>query len=446
MITMKKSELIKSNIMDLVKEYYIIKEEEKLPSDKIQYAGLVYDHKELINAVSSVLDFRLTHDKYCDEFENLFSNLIDSKHSIFVNSGSSANLLAFMCLTSPLLKDRQICRGDEIITTPSCFPTTVSPIVNYGAIPVFVDIDINTLNIDLSKLEKSLSNKTKAVMIAHTLGNPFNIERVREFCDEYGLWLVSDECDALCAKYNGLDLNKYSDVSTFSFFPAHHFSVGEGGMVCTNNDLLKKIILSMRDWGRDCSCSVGQDNKCGKRFTGVHGLLPYGYDHKYVYSNFGYNLKATEMQAAIGLAQLEKITDFIDKRNSNWDRLYNGLLELSDCFIFQHKENDSAQPSWFAFTLTLKDNVKFNRSDIVNLLEANNIQTRCIFAGNILLHPCSTNLQNGKDYRVVDSLTNSDKVTSDSFFVGVYPKLQKKHIDYMILKIKEFVFERQYGI
>lgn len=439
---MKKSERIRNNILELVKDYYVTKEGEKGASDKVPYAGLVYDDKELVNVVSSSLDFILTYGEYCIGFENKFSEFINVKHSILVSSGSSANLLAFMCLTSPLLKDKRICRGDEVITTSSCFPTTVSPIINYGAVPVFIDVDIKTLNIDVSKLEKAVSGKTKAVMVAHTLGNPFNIKKVREFCDKHSLWLISDECDALGAKYDGLDLNKYSDISTFSFFPAHHLSLGEGGMVCTNDSLLKRIILSMRDWGRECVCIPGQDNSCGNRFTGTHGLLPKGYDHKYVYSHFGYNLKVTEMQASIGLAQLEKVGDFIEKRNNNWCKLHNCFLELSDCFTFQQQEYD-ATPSWFAFALTLKDGVKFNKSDIVNFLEDNKIQTRCLFSGNIILHPCFTDLQNGEDYRIVDSLPNSDKITKDTFFIGVYPGLQSKQIDYMILKIKEFVFRQQ---
>lgn len=817
---MSRSDILRSAILDLVGKYYLSTQEEKELTTKINYAGRVYDQEELINLVSASLDFWLTHGRYCDEFEKNFSETVDTRYSLFVNSGSSANLLAFATLTSPLLEN-YIKRGDEIITVATCFPTTVSPIINFGAVPVFVDIDINTLNIDISKLEQAVSDKTKAVMVAHTLGNPFNVKEVKKFCNKYNLWLISDSCDALGAKFDGLDLSKYSDISTYSLYPAHQIFTGEGGMVCTNDPLLNKIATSIRGWGRECltagtaittdkgiksienitvgeyvlglsgnmkrvshvftntskelisikprnlkelkctpnheimilrggeyswvradgikkndlvvealpksvdqpenlrfnyitlvgkksfsvvlepdlfrlmgywlaegslasglkgksgyssskyksyrvdfafntdelelhsdviylmkkyfgvvgtfrrkgvskgislsfktrkgfeffkqlfgtgasnkklpeifvdysvsggihqlirglwlgdgsfalgrgrceqfsinstsetllnqvrrillkynitgsftersidkhkpsmvggkwikakhvlhglsmygenaekfailvgssvsarkrygngvifvdnyvcypvvklettvltksvsvynleveednsyhaegfivhncQCSTGQDNKCGKRFSGQYGNLPFGYDHKYVYSHLGYNLEATEMQAAIGLAQLKKLPYFIKTRNINWNKLYNGLKDLSDYFIFL-KSEAGAEPSYFGFPITLKNNLRFNRNDITTYLENNNIQTRNVFAGNILSQPCFSSLEENKDYRVIGKLPFSDKVCRDTFFVGVYPGLSDDSINYMISKIREFI-------
>lgn len=421
------SDDIKHIILDLVVEYYKLKRDESIPDVKIHYSGRVYDYNELVSLVSASLDFWLTHGDYCYEFENKFSEFVGTKHSLFVNSGSSANLLAIMGL--------KLNKGDEVITTATCFPTTVSPIVNSGAIPVFVDTDIHTLNIDLTKLESAVSNKTKAVMVAHTLGNPIDMDILKGFCDNHKLWLISDECDALGAKYNGNNLTYYSDISTFSFYPAHHITTGEGGMVCTNNAELYNTMLSMRDWGRDCRCRSGQDNLCGKRFSGTYGKLPYGYDHKYVYSNFGYNLKATEMQGAVGLVQLNKLDGFIIKRNNNWTKYYNGLSNLKDYFIFQDFIENSF-PSRFGFAITLRDGVDFSRNDLVKFLEDNYIQTRMLFSGNLLLHPCFDNFS---DYKISGELYGSNKIAIDTLFVGVYPSLCDDDINYVISRIREFV-------
>jgi|APSaa5957512622_1039677.scaffolds.fasta_scaffold01518_3 CDP-6-deoxy-D-xylo-4-hexulose-3-dehydrase len=423
---------------------------------RINYAGRVYDEKEMTNLVDSALDFWLTTGRYTDRFERDFADFLGVKYSFLVNSGSSANLLAFMSLTSPLLGDRRIKRGDEVLTVAAGFPTTVAPIIQYGALPVFVDVDLETANVDVSLLKNALSSKTKAVMLAHTLGNPFNIQAVKSFCQKYDLWLIEDNCDALGSQYlsendwpsssqkaisqelTALNLTgSFGDIGTSSFYPPHHMTMGEGGAVYTNSQLLKKIILSIRDWGRDCWCPSGKDNTCSRRFTGKHGTLPYGYDHKYVYSHFGYNLKPTDMQAAIGCAQLGKLPGFIQRRKENFQLIYDGLKGMEDSVALP-KATPKSDPSWFGFLMTLRDEVKFKRNDIATHLEEKNIQTRNLFAGNLTRHPCFSSLKEGEDYRIAGDLKNTDKIMNDSFWIGVYPGMTEEMIMYTVEQIREF--------
>lgn len=408
--------------------------------DRISYAKRVYDKDEMVNLVDSALDFWLTSGRYTEVFEIEFAKFLGSKYVNLVNSGSSANLLAFMSLTSPLLLERKIKPGDEIITVAAAFPTTVTPIIQYGAIPVFVDVTIPQYNIDTTKLEKAISPKTKAVFIAHTLGNPFNLKEVKEFCDINNLWLIEDNCDALGSKYTIDGVERYTgtigDIGTSSFYPPHHMTMGEGGAVYTNNPLLNKIIRSMRDWGRDCICPSGKDNICNKRFSGQFGELPFGYDHKYVYSHFGYNLKVSDMQAAIGVAQLKKLSGFIKKRQNNFDKLKSGLLELRDKLILPEACINS-NPSWFGFLITCKDGVK--RNELVQYIEKKGIQTRMLFSGNLIKHPCFDHMrENGQGYRIVDELHNTDKIMNNTFWIGLYPGMNDEMIDYMIAIIKTY--------
>jgi len=403
---------------------------------RVNYAGRVFDEQEMINLVDSSLDFWLTYGKYSKEFEEKLAKFLGVRWALLVNSGSSANLLAFYALTSPLLKERQIKRGDEVITIAAGFPTTVAPIVQYGAVPVFVDMELKYFNIDTNKIEKAITPKTKAIMIAHTLGNPFDIEKIKEICQKHNLWLIEDNCDALGSKYKDKYTGTWGDIGTSSFYPPHHLTMGEGGAVYTDNPLLKKILLSMRDWGRDCWCESGVDNTCGHRFTQQFGSLPKGYDHKYVYSHFGFNLKPTDMQAAIGVAQLEKLPLFIKKRKENFQRLYDGLKDMEEFILVEPQPN--SDPSWFGFMITLKDGVKFSRNELAQFLENNNIQTRNLFAGNMLRHPMFEILEKDKDYRVIEKLKNTDKIMNDSLWVGVYPGMDDNTIKYMIECIKSF--------
>ncbi|WP_072213523.1 lipopolysaccharide biosynthesis protein RfbH [Campylobacter coli] len=435
------SDMLKQDILNKVKEYYKLYHANKQTQfiegkTKINYAGRIFDEKEMENLVDSSLDFWLTAGKYTEQFEKNLANFLGVKWAFLVNSGSSANLLAFYALTSPLLKERQIKRGDEVITVAAGFPTTIAPVVQYGAVPVFVDMELRFANVDVTQLEKALSSRTKAIMIAHSLGNPFNIKAIKEFCDKNNLWLIEDNCDALGSKYDNKYTGTWGDIGTSSFYPAHHITMGEGGAVYTNNLLLKKIILSMRDWGRDCWCKGGKDNTCGCRFTQQFGSLPKGYDHKYVYSHFGFNLKATDMQAAIGCAQLKKLPEFIEKRQKNYQQLYNGLKNLSEFHLVETQPN--SQPSWFGFMITLKDSVKFTRNEITSFLEECNIQTRTLFAGNIIRHPAFDVLEKDKDYRVVGNLEVTEKIMNDSFWIGVYPGMSEEMIEYMICRIQEF--------
>lgn len=409
--------------------------------DRIPYASRVYDHDEMVNLVDSSLEFWLTSGRYTEEFEREFAKYLGIRHCALVNSGSSANLLAFMALTSPLLGERKIERGDEVITVAAGFPTTIAAIIQYGAVPVFVDMNIPQYNIDVSTLETALSEKTKAVMLAHTLGNPFDLKAVKDFCDKHNLWLVEDNCDALGSEYTIDGKTKLTgtigDIGTSSFYPPHHMTMGEGGAVYTDNALLAKIIKSLRDWGRDCVCASGKDNMCGHRFDGQFGELPFGYDHKYVYSHFGYNLKATDMQAAIGCAQLKKFPQFVERRRHNFNRLKEGLSELSDKLILPEACPNS-NPSWFGFLITCREGV--NKNDIVKYLETKGVQTRMLFGGNMLKQPCFAELKkSGEGYRVIGELPETDRIMMDTFWIGVYPGMTDEMIDYMIKKIKEAV-------
>ncbi len=407
---------------------------------KIPYAGRVYDEKEINNLMDSAKEFWLTSGRYTMEFETGLADFLGIKYCYFVNSGSSANLLAFMALTSPLLKGRKIKRGDEVITVAAGFPTTIAPILQYGAVPVFIDVTIPQYNIDITLLENALTEKTKAIVIAHTLGNPFNLKEIKKFCEKHELWLIEDNCDSLGSTYSLNGRNKYTgtfgDIGTSSFYPPHHMTTGEGGAVYTDNAILAKIMLSMRDWGRDCTCPSGCDDSCGHRFDGKYGKLPEGYDHKYVYSHLGYNLKATDMQAAIGCAQLEKLPHFIEIRKRNWQYLREKLQILERYLILPEKA-DYSDPSWFGFMMTVKEHSPKSRNEIVQYLEKNNIQTRMLFSGNITRHPCFEYLAQNIDYRIVGELRNTDIIMNQSFWIGVYPGMNKKMLDYMIQKLKE---------
>ena len=432
----------REEILAMVKEYcnnYHNQKKTFEEGDRINYASRVYDAKEMENLVDSALDFWLTAGRYADQFEKEFARYLKVRYVSLVNSGSSANLLAFMALTSPLLKERQIRPGDEVITVACGFPTTVTPVIQYGAVPVFVDVTIPQYNIDIEMLEKAYSQKTKAVMIAHTLGNPFDLEHVKAFCDRHNLWLVEDNCDALGSTYTIDGQTKLTgtigDIGTSSFYPPHHMTMGEGGAVYTDDPLLHRIVRSFRDWGRDCICASGQDNLCGHRFDKQYGELPLGYDHKYVYSHFGYNLKATEMQAAVGCAQLEKFPSFVERRKHNFARLKNALLPASDFLILPEPAKNS-DPSWFGFLITCKEGVDRNR--LVQYVEKKGVQTRMLFAGNLTKHPCFDQMrQENRGYRVVGDLAQTDRIMNNTFWVGVYPGMSDEMIDYMAKTIIE---------
>ena len=432
----------REEILAMVKEYcnnYHNQKKTFEEGDRINYASRVYDAKEMENLVDSALDFWLTAGRYADQFEKEFAKYLKVRYVSLVNSGSSANLLAFMALTSPLLKERQIRPGDEVITVACGFPTTVTPVIQYGAVPVFVDVTIPQYNIDIEMLEKAYSQKTKAVMIAHTLGNPFDLEHVKAFCDRHNLWLVEDNCDALGSTYTIDGQTKLTgtigDIGTSSFYPPHHMTMGEGGAVYTDDPLLHRIVRSFRDWGRDCICASGQDNLCGHRFDKQYGELPLGYDHKYVYSHFGYNLKATEMQAAVGCAQLEKFPSFVERRKYNFARLKNALLPASDFLILPEPAKNS-DPSWFGFLITCKEGVDRNR--LVQYVEKKGVQTRMLFAGNLTKHPCFDQMrQENRGYRVVGDLAQTDRIMNNTFWVGVYPGMSDEMIDYMAKTIIE---------
>lgn len=433
----------REEILKMVADYcdkYHNNKKEFEEGDRISYAGRVYDKDEMCNLVDSSLEFWLTSGRYSDQFERELSKYLGVKYCALVNSGSSANLVAFMTLTSPLLKERAIKRGDEVITVAAGFPTTVAPMIQYGAIPVFVDVTIPQYNIDVNQLENALSSKTKAVMIAHTLGNPFNLQEVKNFCEKHNLWLIEDNCDALGSKYTINGEEKFTgtigDIGTSSFYPPHHMTMGEGGAVYTNNPLLNKIIKSFRDWGRDCVCPSGMDNMCKHRFEKQYGELPLGYDHKYVYSHFGYNLKVSDMQAAVGVAQLKKFPTFVEKRISNFEVLKKGLSPLQDKLILPEAESNS-NPSWFGFLITVKEGV--DRNDLVKYIEDHGIQTRMLFAGNLIKHPCFDEMRaTGEGYRVVGELTNTDRIMNDTFWIGLYPGMTDKMLNHMIKTINSY--------
>lgn len=431
---------IKKNIFSLAEEYINLKNKKNVfkAGDRINYAEKVYDANEITNLIDSCLEFWLTNGRYTKLFEEKLAEYLGRRFCFFVNSGSSANLLAFMALTSPLLGDRAVKRGDEVITTAACFPTTVTPVLQFGAVPVFVDVTIPQYNIDISRLQDALSGKTKAVFIAHTLGNPFNISAVKRFCDDNNLWLIEDNCDSLGSKYtmNGETrlTGTFGHIATSSFYPAHHITTGEGGAVYTDDKLLAKIIASMRDWGRDCVCSPGQDNKCKSRFSNKYSQLPTGYDHKYVYSHFGYNLKATDMQAAIGCAQLDKVDSFSAKRRRNYNKFLSGLSSLRSKGLVLPEICENSEPSPFGFIMSFE-----NRNPLVNCMEEAGIQTRMLFSGNIIRHPCFDYIRGREDlYRVAGELTNTDRIISETFWIGVHPGLSDQTMDYILDVIHGF--------
>ncbi len=433
----------RQTILAAVSDYYHAFLEPRAPfspGDRVNYAARVYDDREMRSLVESALDFWLTAGRFAGEFERTFAAFLGVKYAHLVNSGSSANLIAFSVLTAPELGERRIRRGDEIITVAAGFPTTVAPILQFGAVPVFVDVTVPQYNIDVAKLEGALSEKTKAVMIAHTLGNPFDLRTVRAFCQEHGLWLVEDNCDALGSRYTIGGETRYTgawgDIGTSSFYPPHHMTMGEGGCVYTNDSLLSRLILSFRDWGRDCVCPPGKDNLCGHRFDGQHGELPPGYDHKYVYSHLGYNLKVTDMQAAIGVEQLKKLPGFTEARKKNWQRLHDSLAASPGSEkIILPEPTPGSDPSWFGFLLTVREGV--SRNAVTRFLEERNIQTRLLFSGNLIRHPCFDEIRGTGAYRVSGGLETTDHIMANSFWVGVYPGMTDAMLDYMVESILE---------
>jgi len=435
---------IKETIFKQVKIYYekqFDKKDDFVPGEtQINYGGRVFDEKELMNLIESSLDFWLTEGRYTAQLQEELASFIGAKYCLFTTSGSSANLLAISALTSQKLDDnRRLKPGDEVITVAAGFPTTIFPIIQNHAIPVFVDIELATYNIDISQLDKALTDKTKAVILAHTLGNPFNVEKVKMFCESNNLWLIEDNCDALGSKYNDKYTGSFGDISTYSFYPAHHITMGEGGAIITNDLNLHRIIRTFREWGRDCWCPPGKDNTCKKRFEWQLGTLPYGYDHKYIYSEFGYNLKITDMQAAIGLAQIKKLPQFIEARRRNHKKIYEGLKDLDD-FIILPKAQKNSTPSWFGFLITLKEKCRLTRTEIMRKLQEKKIQSRLLFAGNIIRQPVFDEKRESKTgYRIVGQLSNTDKVMNDSFWIGVYPGMTDEMIDYMITQICEII-------
>ena len=421
----------RKEILDLVSEYCdTFHNKEK--TSRIPYSKRVYDRDDMVNLVDASLDFWLTYGHYTEEFEGALCDYLSVRYCSFVNSGSSAILLAFSALTSPLLGDRRITPGDEVISVACTFPTTISPILMYGAVPVFVDVTIPQYNIDIDMLESALSKKTKAVILAHTMGNPFDIQKVKDFCDRNNLWLIEDNCDALGSRYTYNGELRFTgtvgDIGTSSFYPPHHITTGEGGAVYTNNPLLHKIMRSLRDWGRDCTCPSGKDDTCGQRFSKQFGTLPFGYDHKYVYSHMGFNLKATDLQAAIGCSQLKKLEGFKAARQRNHALLAERLNCLNHRLLLPEKLPGS-DPDWFGFLLTCNSNS--DRGRLINNLEKQGIQTRMLFSGNIIRHPCFSHLIEGKDYRVIGDLRNTDRIMNDTFWIGVYPGLDKSDVERM---------------
>lgn len=438
--------VLREQVFQTVDSYYQEKHQPRKafePGDRISYGGRAFDEREMLNLVDSALDFWLTTGKYCEQFEKQFAEFLGVNYCSLTNSGSSANLLAFMAITSHKLGERRVQKGDEVITVAAGFPTTVAPILQYGAVPVFVDVTIPQYNIDCNQLEAARSDKTKAVMIAHTLGNPFDLQQVKAFCDQYNLWLIEDNCDALGSKYFYNGEWRYTGtighIGTSSFYPPHHMTMGEGGAVYTNDVQLKRIIESFRDWGRDCWCPSGKDDTCKHRFTQQFGELPLGYDHKYVYSHLGYNLKVTDMQAAIGCAQLDKLPEFIEARRKNWQMLREGLNELQDVLQLPAAAAHSA-PSWFGFLITVKENAGFSRDELVRYLEQQKIQTRMLFAGNLIKHPCFDEMRaTGSGYRVAGKLANTDRIMHRTFWIGVYPGMTEEMVRFMLQTIHRFI-------
>jgi len=436
----KKTKKLRKEILEKVKELHREEQKEEsfeLGKDTIPFAARVFDEKEKVSLVDSSLDFWLTTGRYAEEFEAEFADFMDQRYCSLVNSGSSANLVALSALTSDKLENRKLKAGDEVITVAAGFPTTVNPIVQNNLVPVFVDVELGTYNIKVSELEKALSDKTEAILLAHTLGNPFNLEAVTEFAEEHGLYLIEDCCDAVGTTYDGQMVGTFGDFATVSFYPAHHMTMGEGGAVLTNNPVYKKLAVSFRDWGRDCYCEPGANNTCGRRFSMQFADLPYGYDHKYVYSHVGYNLKVTDMQAAVGVEQLKKLPEFIEARKENFEKLYKGIKKFEEYLILPEAEENS-DPSWFAFPLSVRENDKFTKNELVNYLEEHKVMTRQLFAGNLTRQPAYQNVE----YRVVGDLANTDYIMNNTFFIGVYPGLDDQKIEYIIQKFTDFFDER----
>lgn len=435
---MKKPERLKKQILDLVREYHAA-DHTRGPfvpgSSRVPYGGRIYDEEEMVNLVDSALEFWLTAGRYAEKFEKEMASYLGVRHCILTNSGSSANLLAVAALTSPKLGADRLKKGDEVITVAAGFPTTVSPIIQHGLVPVFIDVTLPTYNVDPGMLEEARSPKTRAVMLAHTMGNPFDAVRVKRFCDRHSLWLIEDNCDALGSKYKGRFTGTFGHIATQSFYPPHHMTMGEGGALLTNDASLKNLIESFRDWGRDCWCPPGKDNTCGKRHGKKFGDLPFGYDHKYVFSHFGYNLKVTDMQAAVGCAQLKKLPAFTKARQRNFRMLHDALKTREDSFILPEATKGS-DPSWFGFLLTVREEAGITRERVVRHLESNGIQTRMLFAGNLIKHPCFDQMRkSGDGYRVVGDLNNTDIIMEKTFWVGVYPGLTEKMIGFVIENI-----------
>jgi len=432
---------LKSQILDLVKQY--CETEHQKPKfiagqSLVPVSGKVYDYSDMQNLVESGLDFWLTTGRFNREFEKTLARFLGTQHVLTCNSGSSANLLALTALTSHLLKDKALKAGDEVITCATGFPTTINPILINNLVPVFLDVDIPSYNMDISKLEEAITPKTKAIMVAHTLGNPFELEKIKAIADKYNLFLIEDSCDALGAEYNGQKVGTFGDIGTLSFYPAHHITMGEGGAVFTNRSVLKRALESIRDWGRDCYCEPGKDNTCNKRFCQQLGDLPFGYDHKYTYSHVGYNLKITDMQASVGLAQLKHLPKFIEKRQENFDILFNGLKEFEEFFILP-KSSPKAKPSWFGFPITIKPNATFTRNKLVEFLDENKIGTRLLFGGNLLKQPYMKN----QHYKIIGDLTNSDIVVNNTFWIGVYPGLGTEELNYVLEIFRKFLKANQ---
>lgn len=436
----KSPQQLRNEIVELTKQFYYSKWKEKefIPGvDYIPVSGKVFDEKELAFLIDSSLDFWLTAGRYAGEFEKRFAKYMNNRYAVLTNSGSSANLLALTALTSDQLGDRRLMPGDEVITVAAGFPTTVNPIIQNGLIPVFLDVDIPTYNIQTKHLEDAITENTKAIMIAHTLGNPFDLAEVKRVAQKYNLWLIEDTCDAVGAEYNGKKVGTFGDLATVSFYPAHHITMGEGGAVLTSNPLLKKIVESFRDWGRDCWCEPGKDNTCHKRFGWNLGTLPSGYDHKYTYSHIGYNLKVTDMQAAVGLAQLDKIDSFIEIRRENYSYLKLGLVDLQDVLLLP-EDTPNSRPSYFGFPITVLETSNKTRNEITQFLEQNMVGTRLLFAGNLLRQPAYKNI----NHKVVGSLQNTDRIMNQTFWIGVYPRLTKEMLDYVIATLHR-AFERE---
>ena len=427
---------IRNEILSLVNDYSEInfKQKEFIPGvNEVPVSGKVIGSLELKNMVEASLDGWLTTGRFNEQFEKKLASFLGIKCLLTVNSGSSANLIAFSTLTSPKLKERAIQKGDEVITVAAGFPTTVNPIVQFGAIPIFIDVKIPTYNIDESLVEEAITNKTKAIMLAHTLGNPFNLKKIKEICDKYNLWLIEDSCDALGSKFNNQNVGTFGDLATLSFYPAHHITMGEGGAVFTNSKKLERIAESFRDWGRDCYCEPGKDNTCNKRFGWQLGDLPFGYDHKYTYSHLGYNMKITDMQAACGLAQLGRLQGFIKKRKENFDFLYKNLKNLEK-FIILPKAEENSEPSWFGFPISLKKDNKICRNDLIKYLNENKIGTRLLFSGNLTKQPYMKDV----NFRIHKELKNTDFVMENTFWIGLYPGLFVSHLEYVSEKLKIF--------